>query len=155
MCCWCHRASHGLQHHISHLASTPFKWLARGPLASHTHYTHPLSLPPAVAQLITANLPPRIPSIIFSFEFSRGPSVTPVQSRMTPYTAVFTPVPYRLRIFRPLYGYGYGGTRNCIGTVRIRPYTVYGTVLSPSGGHVLVVDCNALQNLVCGASPPS
>src|SRR5712691_7925181 len=49
---------------------------------------------------------------------------------MTLYTAVFTPILSRQRFFTPLYGYGYGGTRNRIGTVRIRPYPVYGTVLS-------------------------
>jgi len=30
------------------------------------------------------------------------------------------------------YSYGYGGTRNRIGTVRIWPYTVYGMVLNPT-----------------------
>src|SRR5712691_12129059 len=52
---------------------------------------------------------------------------------MIPYDPVYGriyPVPSRRRFFRSLYGYGYGGTRNRIGTVRIRPYPVYGTVLS-------------------------
>jgi len=31
-----------------------------------------------------------------------------------------------------LYSYGYGYPRNHIGTVSIRPYAVYGTVLSPN-----------------------
>ena len=33
---------------------------------------------------------------------------SPVPSRTTHNTAVFTPVPYHIQFFRPLYGYGYG-----------------------------------------------
>ena len=53
---------------------------------------------------------------------------------MIPYDPVYSriwPRPVPSKIFGPLYGYGYGGTRTCIGTVRIWPYPVYGTVLSP------------------------
>jgi len=39
---------------------------------------------------------------------SRFIGTSPVPSRTTRNTAVFTPIPYRIRFFRPLYGYGYG-----------------------------------------------
>ena len=52
------------------------------------------------------------------------------------FTAICTPIPYHQEIFRPLYGDGYGGIRHRIGPVSIRPYTVYGTMLSPNPGRL-------------------
>jgi len=88
----CNIISHILpQHHLGGL---------RGALSHH------FSLLLVVAQLITTNLPPQTHSIIFSFEIPCRLSVLPIQSCMTLYMAVYTPVPYCLEFLRPLYGYG-------------------------------------------------
>jgi len=108
----------------------------------HSCFTHSILNAPSIClrltnanRLLLANitclLPPPSRTSLDSRN-SRFIDITPIQSRTPCNTAVFTPVLYRLQISRPLYGYGYGGTRNHIGTVSIRPYAVYGTVLSPS-----------------------
>ena len=50
-----------------------------------------------------------------------------------PLMAVYTPVPYRLMFRKSDIRYGNGCTRNRITLIGIWPYTIYGTVLTPSG----------------------
>ena len=55
---------------------------------------------------------------------------------MIPYNAVIWPSLHLYRtvrlFFRPLYGYGYGVPVTLLAPYSVRPYAVYGTVLSPT-----------------------